>query len=149
MGTIQTAPPETSEPEIPIAEPVTEAECPYLSVEEASDLNGERATDVKIDDRMAIPACFFYGEDGAVQLTTTVYELDSPERAAQIVAESAPPETSESSEVEGGWAGGRHEGPGGALVALSHDEQVLAVQSTQEESEKVQRVVELVAPRLG
>lgn len=149
MGTIQTAPPAATEPEMPIVEPVTKAECPYLSVEEVSELNGERATDVKIDDRLEPSACFFYSADGAVQLTTTVYELDSAERATEVVDESAPVDTSERSDVEGGWTGGRSGGPGGALVALANGSRVLAVQSTQEQSVKVQRVAERVAPRLG
>ena len=148
MGTIRTAPPETGEPEIPVVEPVETAECPYLSADEASDLTGEQATDVKIDDRVEPPACFFYGADGTVQLTTTVYEFDSPERATQLVDESAPVGLAERSEVEGGWTGGRSESPGGALVALANDTRVLAVQSTQEQSAAVQRVAEVVAPRL-
>lgn len=149
MGTIRTAPPETSEPEIPQVEPVTSAECPYLSVDEASRLNGELATDVRIDDRVDPAACFFYSADGAVQLTTTVYSVESEERATELVDGSAPVGESERSDVEGGWTGGRTGGPGGALVVLARGTQVLAVQSTQEQSVKVQRVAELVAPRVA
>lgn len=149
MGTIRTAPPETSEPEIPQVEPVASAECPYLSVDEASRLNGELATDVRIDDRVDPAACFFYSADGAVQLTTTVYSVESEERATELVDGSAPVGESERSDVEGGWTGGRSGGPGGALVALARGTQVLAVQSTQEQSVKVQRVAELVAPRVA
>lgn len=149
MGTIRTAPPETSEPEIPVVEPVTEAECPYFSAEEATELGGEQATTVRIDDRMETPACFFSGADGSVHLTTTVYELDSPERAAEVVDESAPADTSEPAEVEGGWTGGRSGGPGGALAVLANGTRVLAVQSTQEDPLIVQGVAEVVAPRLG
>lgn len=149
MGTIRTAPPETSEPEIPQVEPVTSAECPYLSVDEASRLNGELATDVRIDDRVDPAACFFYSADGVVQLTTTVYSVESEERATELVDGSAPVGESERSDVEGGWTGGRTGGPGGALVVLARGTQVLAVQSTQEQSVKVQRVAELVAPRVA
>lgn len=149
MGTIRTAPPASTEPEIPIVEPVADEKCPYLSLGEASELNGEKSTEVKIDDRLEPPACFFYSAEGAVQLTTSVYELDSAERATEVVDEAAPADTSEQSEVEGGWVGGRSGGPGGALAALANGPRVLAVQSTQEESENVQRVAELVAPRLG
>lgn len=148
MGTIRTAPPETSEPDLLQVEPVTEAECPYLSVDEVSRLNGELATDVRIDDRVDPAACFFYSADGAVQLTTTVYAVDSEEAAARLVDESAPVGESERSDVEGGWTGGRTGGAGGALVVLARGTQVLAVQSTQEQSVKVQRVAELVAPRI-
>lgn len=149
MGTIRTAPPETTEPEFPAVEPVADAECPYLSTDEASRLTGELATDVRIDDRIDPAACFFYSADGAVQLTTTVYSVDSEEAATRLVDETAPVGGSERSDVEGGWTGGRTVGPGGALVALARGTQVLAVQSTQEQSVKVQRVAEVVAPRIA
>lgn len=149
MGTIRTAPPETTEPEIPEVEPVLREDCPYLSTDEVSLLNGEMATDVRIDDRVDPAACFFYSADGTVQLTTTVFSAESEERAGQLVNESAPVEESERSDIEGGWTGGRTGGPGGALVVLSRGTQVLAVQSTQEQSVKAQRVAEVVAPRVA
>ena len=148
-GTIRTAPPETTEPELPRIEAVADAECPYLTVDEVSRLNGELATSVRIDDRVDPPACFFYSADGAVQLTTTVYEVASEEAATRLVDESAPVAESERADVEGGWTGGRTGGAGGALVVLARGTQVLAVQSTQEQSVKVQRVAELVAPRVA
>lgn len=148
IGTIRTAPPETTEPEIPVAEPTTRAECPYLSAEEVSELNDEQATEVRIDDGFDPAACFFYGADEAVQLTTTVHTVDSAERAAQLVEESAPAATSERVEAEGGWTGGHSGGPGGALAVLANGDRVLAVQSIDEQSDAVRRVAELVAPRL-
>ncbi|HHX83791.1 MAG TPA: DUF2020 domain-containing protein [Actinomycetales bacterium] len=149
MGTIRTAPPEPQEQQVPQAEPRVEADCPYLSAEEAAQLNGERVTQVRIDDQIDPPACFFSSADGTVQLTTTVYTLDSAEEATRLVDETAPPGVTDRSDVEGGWTGGRSGGPGGALVALAREEQVLAVQSTQEQSVKAQRVAELVAPRIA
>lgn len=149
MGTIRTAPPETSEPELAQVEPVTDADCPYLSAEEVSDLNGEMVSDVRIDDGVDPAACFFYSADGAVQLTTTIHRLDSEDRARELVDESAPVGESERSDVEGGWTGGRSGGTGGALVVLARGTQVLAVQSTQEQSVKPQRIAELVAPRIA
>lgn len=149
MGTIQTAPPETTEPELPPAEPVADAECPYLSTDEVARLNGEPVTDVRIDDNLEPAACFFYDADGAVQLTTTVYSVASSERAAELVQESAPEGEAEPAEAEGGWSGGRTQGPGGSLLVLARDAQVLAVQSTQEDSITVQRIAEIAAPRLA
>lgn len=149
MGTIRTAPLETTEPELPPVEPVADAECPYLSTDEAARLNGNPVTDVRIDDGTDPAACFFYDSDGAVQLTTTVYEVASAERAAELVEESAPAGESESSEAEDGWSGGRTAGPSGSLLVLARDVRVLAVQSTQEDPESVQRIAELVAPRVA
>lgn len=149
VGTIRTAPPEPTEQAIPDVEPVADADCPYLSAEDASRLNGEKVTDVRIDDRIEPAACFFYSADGAVQLTTTVYTLGSSEEATRLVDQTAPVGQTERSDVEGGWTGGRSGGPGGALVALARGERVLAVQSTQEQSVKAQRVAELVAPRVA
>lgn len=149
MGTIRTAPPETTEPELPPVEPVADAECPYLSADEVSRLNGLPATDVRIDAGVDPAACFFYDAEGAVQLTTTVYTVASAERAAELVEESAPAGEAEPVEVEGGWAGGRTQGPGSSLLVLAREDRVLAIQSTQEDGEAVQRVAEAVAPRVG
>lgn len=149
MGTIRTAPPQTAEPEIAQVEPVTGAPCPYLSVDEVAGLGGEVATEVRIDDRTDPAACFFYGADGDVQLTTTVHSVASEDRAAQLVDESAPIGESERADVGGGWAGGRTQGPGGALVVVARGTQVLAVQSTQEQPVTAQGVAELIAPRIA
>ncbi|KAA0918669.1 DUF2020 domain-containing protein [Dietzia sp. ANT_WB102] len=149
MGTIRTAPPEATEPELPRVDPVADAECPYLSAEEVSRLNGVPATDVRIDDGVDPAACFFYDAEGAVQLTTTVYSVASAERAAELVEESAPAGESDPSEAEGGWSGGRTGGPGGSLLVLARGAQVLAVQSTQEDSVTVQQIAELVGPRVA
>ncbi|HJC28290.1 MAG TPA: DUF2020 domain-containing protein [Candidatus Dietzia intestinipullorum] len=148
VGTIRTAPPETTEPEIPVVEPTAASECPYLSLEEASQLNGVPATDVRIDDRIDPVACFFYGADGEAHLTTTVYTVDSAQRAAELVEESVPSGEVDGSEIEGGWSGGRTISSGGALLAVSHEDRVLAVQSTRDDPATVQQVAELVAPRL-
>lgn len=149
MGTIRTVPPETTEPELPPVEPVADAECPYLSTDEVTRLNGQPVTDVRIDDGVEPAACFFYDADGEVQLTTTVYSVASAERAAELVEESAPADEAEPSQAEGGWSGGRTEGPVGALVVMSRGARVLAVQSTQEDSMTVQRIAELTAPRVA
>lgn len=148
MGTIRTAPPETVEPELRPVEPVSEADCPYLSADEVSTAAGVPAADVRIDDGVDPAACFFYDADGAVHLTTTVYEVASPERAVELVAESAPPGESEPVEAGAGWSGGVTVGPAGALAVLSGDDRVLAVQSTGEEPDTVRSVVELIGPRL-
>lgn len=148
MGTIRTAPPETVEPELPPVEPVSEADCPYLSADEVSTAAGVPAADVRIDDGVDPAACFFYDADGAVHLTTTVYEVASPERAVELVAESAPPGESEPVEAGAGWSGGVTVGPAGALAVLSGDDRVLAVQSTGEEPDTVRSVVERIGPRL-
>lgn len=149
IGTIRTAPPETTAPELPPVEPVTTADCPYLAADEVSRLNGEPVTDVRIDEGVDPAACFFYSADGRVQLTTTVYTVSSPERAAELVDESAPAGEAEPADAEGGWTGGSTGGPAGALVVLARGPQVLAVQSTQEEPTTVQRVAELVGPRIA
>lgn len=149
MGIIRTAPPETTEPELPPVEPVADAECPYLTTDEVTELNGVAATDVRIDDGVEPPACFFYDADGAVHLTTTVYTVASAERAAELVEESAPAGEAEPAEAEGGWTGGRTQGPGSSLLVIARDARVLAVQSTQEDSAAVQQIAELVGPRVA
>lgn len=148
MGTIRTAPPEPTEPELPEVEPVVTAECPYLDDDEVPDLEGGPVDEVRIDDRVDPPACFFSDADGSVQLTTTVYTVDSAERATELVEQSAPAEHARPVEVDG-WTGGGTEGPGGALVVVSEGDRVLAVQSLDEDPAPVRDVAELIVPRLG
>lgn len=149
VGTIRTEPLPAPEPELPPVEPVTAADCPYLSTAEASSLGGLPVTGVRIDESIDPAACFFYGADGGVTLTTTLYTVDSAERATELVIESAPEETAEQITVEGGWVGGSSEVPGGALVVLARGEQILAVQAVGEEPGPAQQVAELIGPRLA
>lgn len=137
------------EPELPPVEPVISANCPYLSTAEVRELGDSPVTRVRIDDALDPAACFFYDDEGAVTLTTTVYTVDSAERAAELVAESAPTDAGAEITVDGGWTGGDTEAPGGSLVVLSRDERILAVQTASDTSDSAQRVAELVAPRLS
>lgn len=148
-GTIRTEPMPAPEPELAPVEPVTAADCPYLSTAEASSLGGAPVTEVRIDESLDPAACFFYGADGTVALTTTVYTVESEDRATELVAESASADAAEEVTADGGWAGGSTEVPGGALVVLSRGEQILAVQTATEDSGPAQQVAELVGPRLA
>jgi len=150
-GTIRTAPPSSSSsaPAVPDLRPVAEGPCPYLSEREVSDLNGEKVLSVKTDPQVDPPGCFFYAADQRVTLTTSVFSVESEEKARSLVDQSAPPASTERADVEGGWTGGRSGGPGGALLAVAKGPRVVVVQSTQEQSVKVQRIAELVIPRLG
>lgn len=151
IGTIRTEPMPAPEPELPPVQPVTAEDCPYLSTAEASSLGGAPVTTVRIDESLDPAACFFYDVDGAVALTTTVYTVDSADRASELVAESAGTGGGAGAQVtaEGGWTGGSTEAPGGSLVVLSRDERILAVQTASDTSESAQQVAELVGPRLG
>lgn len=149
IGTIRTEPMPAPEPELPPVEPATAADCPYLSTAEASNLGGAPITAVRIDDSLDPAACFFFEADGAVVFTTTVYTVDSAERATELVAESAPTGQSEQVITEDGWTGGSTAAPGGSLVVLSRGDRVLAVQTASPDAASAQRVAELVGPRLG
>lgn len=148
-GTIRTEPLPAPERELPPVQPVAAADCPYLSVAEAAEAGAAPVTEVRIDESIDPAACFFYGTDGSVVLTTTVYTVDSAERARELVAESAPEDTAEEATADGGWVGARTGGAAGALVVLSRGDQLLAVQTVNEEAGPAQQVAELVGPRLA
>lgn len=149
VGTIRTEPLPTTEPELPPVEPVTAADCPYLSTAEASRLGAEEITDVRIDEAIDPAACFFYGEGRTVILTTTVYTVDSVDRASELVEESTPAVVAEEVTAEGGWTGGSTAGPAGALVVLSREDQLLAVQTVHEEAGPAQELAQLIGPRVA
>ena len=149
VGTIRTEPMPAPEPELPPVEPAIVGDCPYLSMDEATDLGGTPVASVRIDESLDPAACFFFGDDGAVVFTTTVHTVDSPERAAELVAESAPTDQSAQITVEGGWTGGSTEAPGGSLVVLSRGDRILAVQTASADATSAQQVAEVVGPRLS
>lgn len=153
IGTIRTAPPEAPEqqpePELQPAEPIAVADCPYLSAAEASGQGGELVTEVRIDDSLDPVACFFFTADGTLTLTTTVHTVDSADRAAELVAESAPAGIAEPLTVDGGWTGGVVESLGGGLAVLARGDQILAVQSVSEQVDPAREIAELVGPRLA
>ena len=151
VGTLRTAPPETSSTASPIPDlrPVADGPCPYLSAEEASELNGEKVVSVRIDPQTEPPGCFFYTYGDRIQLTTSVFGVADEELARRLVDESAPVDGTERADIEGGWTGGKSGGPAGALLAVYRGDRVVVVQSTQEQSIKVQRVAERIIPRLG
>ncbi|HIW69514.1 MAG TPA: DUF2020 domain-containing protein [Candidatus Dietzia merdigallinarum] len=148
MGTIRTEPLPAPEAELPIAQPNADGECPYLSVEEVAGVGIGPVTGVRIDDSLDPAACFFYGTDDEVIITTTVHTADSAERAAEIVAETAPADVAEEAAVKGGWIGAGTEGPGGVLLVLSRGDQLLAVQTVHEESGPATAAANLVGPRI-
>ena len=149
VGTIRTEPMPAPEPELPPVEPAIVGDCPYLSMDEATDLGGTPVASVRIDESLDPAACFFFGDDGAVVFTTTVHTVDSPERAAELVAESAPTGQSEQVTADGGWVGGSTEAPGGSLVALSRGDRILAVQTASPDAASALEVAGLVGPRIG
>lgn len=151
MGTLRTAPPATSDPAPPVPDlrPVADGPCPYLSDEEASELNGEKVVSVRTDPQVEPPGCFFYTYGDRIQLTTSVFTVADEQVARRLVDESAPVAETERADVDGGWTGGKSGGPTGALLAVFRDDRVVVVQSTQEQSIKVQRVAERIIPRLG
>ena len=149
VGTIRTEPMPAPEPELPPVEPAIVGDCPYLSMDEATDLGGTPVASVRIDESLDPAACFFFGDDGAVVFTTTVHTVDSPERAVELVAESAPTDQSAQITVEGGWTGGSTEAPGGSLVVLSRGDRILAVQTASADATSAQQVAEVVGPRLS
>ena len=149
VGTIRTEPMAAPEPELKPVEPAAAGECPYLSADEVSNLGGVQVTAVRIDESLDPAACFFFGDDGAVLLTTTVHTVASAERAAELVDESAPTGPGERIDLEGGWAGGSTEAPGGSLVVLSSGDRILAVQTASADATSALEAAELAVPRLG
>lgn len=153
MGVITTAAPSgAAEPESeadrqPV--PGEDGECPYLSVDEASELTGEKLVSTQLDSSFDPPACFFSGEDGRLSLLVSFQDAGSPEKAAELVDGLVPPDSTERSDLDGGWTGGRTTAASGASLAVYRDAEVLTVQSTQTTSNAVQSIAERVAPRFG
>ena len=149
-GEIVTAAPETAESEEEFRQPTPteDADCPYLSADEASDLTGERLDKVQIDPSYDPPACFFGTGEGAIMLMVSLETVDSPDEAVSLVDEIVPPDSTERADIDGGWTGGKNTSEAGAMLAVYREDQVFTVQTTQARSEAVQSVADTVLPRL-
>lgn len=129
------------------AMPNVEADCPYLSAEEAEEAVGEKVTRVDIDPNFDPAACFFTTIDGSISLVTTLHTVSDEQQASALVEEAAPAATTERVDI-GSWSGGKTAAAFGALLAVQRGNQVFVAQSTQNRSMAVQRVAELVIPRI-
>lgn len=149
-GEIVTAAPEAPESDEGFRQPTPteDADCPYLSAEDAADLTGEMVDKTQIDPAYDPPACFFGTQDGAVTLMVSLETVDSEEEAVRLVDEVVPPDSTERADVEGGWTGGKNASEAGATLAVHREDQVFTVQATQGRSEAVQSVADTVIPRL-
>lgn len=149
-GEIVTAAPESPESDEGFRQPTPteDADCPYLSAEDAADLTGEMVDKTQIDPAYDPPACFFGTQDGAVTLMVSLETVDSEEEAVRLVDEVVPPDSTERADVEGGWTGGKNASEAGATLAVHREDQVFTVQATQGRSEAVQSVADTVLPRL-
>lgn len=149
-GEIVTAAPETPESDEGFRQPAPteDADCPYLSAEEAADLTGEKVDKTQIDPAYDPPACFFGTQDGAVTLMVSVETVESEDEAMRLVDEIVPPDSTERADIDGGWTGGKNASEAGATLAVYREDQVFTVQATQARSEAVQSVADTVIPRL-
>lgn len=149
-GEIVTAAPEAPDSEEGFRQPAPteDADCPYLSAEEAAELTGEIVDKTQIDPAYDPPACFFGTQDGAVSLMVSVETVESEDEAVRLVDEVVPPDSTERADVEGGWTGGKNASEAGATLAVYREDQVFTVQATQGRSEAVQSVADTVIPRL-
>ena len=149
-GEIVTAAPEPSKSaeEFRQPTPTEDADCPYLSAQEAAELTGEMVDKTQIDPAYDPPACFFGTQDGSVTLMVSLETVESEDEAVRLVDEVVPPDSTERADVEGGWTGGKDASEAGATLAVYRGDQVFTVQATQGRSEAVQSVADTVIPRL-
>lgn len=105
--TVTSAPPEPADPpaETPEPEPVVEA-CPYLSNEQVSDANGQRAGRTSVFHTEPYPVCEFTRADGNFLAAARIVVADSPAAAHAAVDAWVPVDVSDPAGRPGGWEGG-------------------------------------------
>ncbi|SDS76878.1 DUF2020 domain-containing protein [Corynebacterium timonense] len=130
------------------------AACPYLDTQWVAETNGQRVTDIGVDERFDPPACQFWSYQEEPQLTVLVRHMPSPEEAMAVVDWAAPIDATEPADQPAGWNGGRAGGgavPGsvGAVYAVAKGPVAVSVWTNQNESVKAQAVAEQVIAALG
>ncbi|HEX5407694.1 MAG TPA: DUF2020 domain-containing protein [Pseudonocardiaceae bacterium] len=88
--------------------PARTANCPYLSLDEVQNDNGQHVGSVKISsssDGQPHPVCYFYRPDGHLQMTVRVY-VGTAAVATAVVNQAAPVSSSDPANQPSGWNGG-------------------------------------------
>ena len=128
-------------------EPVADGPCPYLKSEDVAQANGQRVTKVRTSADKPHPACFFYSQDGKVQLTVRVF-VGEPGEAKAIVDAAAPVSTSNPAESPAGWKGGSLATDDGAVYAVAKGGAAVAVTTNRKQTIKARRIVEETITKL-
>jgi UPF0176 protein len=132
----------------PQPEPSVDAKCPYLDSSFIADANGQRVGRVRLSTDTPHPACFFYRQDGKLQLSTQVYVGDA-DQAKALVDRVAPVATSNPAQLPDGWAGGAQATDSGAVFAVTKDGTAVVVTTNQAQTIKAKRVAEKTIAALG
>jgi hypothetical protein len=135
----------------PLLPPATTGTCPYLSLDEVQNDNGQHVGAVKISgasDGQQHPVCYFYRPDGHLQMTVRVY-VGSPSVATGLVNQAAPVATSSPATEPAGWTGGSQALSDGSVYAVSKAGTAVIVTSNQLQTIKCRLVVTAVVAALG
>ncbi|HET9142309.1 DUF2020 domain-containing protein [Actinophytocola sp.] len=132
----------------PTPTPTVDGKCPYLENAFIADANGQRVGKVRISSDTPQPACFFYRQDGKLQLSTQVYVGDAAQAKA-LVDRVAPVATSNPAQLPNGWTGGAQATDTGAVYAVAKDDTAIVVTTNQSQTIKAKRVVEQTISALG
>lgn len=135
----------------PLLPPAVTAQCPYLSLDEVQNDNGQHVGAVKISnssDGQPHPVCYFYRPDGHLQMTVRIY-VGSPAIATGLVNQAAPVSTSDPATEPAGWNGGSQALSNGSVYAVAKGGTAIIVTSNQLQTIKCRLVVTAVASTLG
>jgi hypothetical protein len=139
-ATTSAAPTSASAP--PDPEPAKTASCPYLETAVVAKTNGQRVGTVRLSAPPADtpPTCFFYRDDGRLQMTVRPFVGDVLTARAAVNA-AAPVATSNRASDPAGWEGGYEARNGGAVYAVADGHgRALVVTTNQHQSVKAKEI---------
>ncbi|MBM9468457.1 DUF2020 domain-containing protein [Nakamurella leprariae] len=144
-GTIVTAGP----PAATVTPPAVPGTCPYLSDEQAADINGQKTGQTSIIAVSPHPTCVFTRSDGGWLATVQIIAADTEQSAVAAVDQHVPIEQSDPADQPAGWSGGSMVTDTKSVYAVSKGTVAIVAESNQLQSIKGRQMVIATVAALG
>lgn len=145
-----TPPAITAQPPPPTAEPAAvDGTCPYLTDEQAADINGQRTGQTQVIDVPPHPVCVFTRSDGGWLATVRVIEAANPAEAVAAVNQHVPIDNSSPATQPAGWSGGAVVLDDRSVYAVAKDRFAVVAESNQLQTIKGRQMAITAISALG
>lgn len=145
-----TPPASTAQPPSPTAEPAAvDGTCPYLTDDQAADINGQHTGPTQIVDVAPHPVCTFTRSDGGWLATVRIVEAATPAEAVAAVNQHVPIDHSSPANQPAGWSGGAVVLDDRSVYAVAKDRYAVIAESNQLQTIKGRQMAITAISTLG
>lgn len=145
-----TPPASTAQPPPATNEPAAvDGPCPYLTDDQAADINGQHTGQTQIVAVAPHPICIFTRSDGGWLATVRVIEAATPAEAVAAVNQHVPIDTSSPATQPAGWSGGAVVLDDKSIYAVAKDRFAVVAESNQLQTIKGRQMAITTISALG